>query len=208
MKQLHPEPVQRCRFCGCTNDNACLDEWGGACCWVADDVCSACQPESSPRTANALLLLVVLAATTLLAACSSPPPPPAVGLTAATDNRAAETSARNRRNGTVRLHLLEHAGSVGTDYAVVTGRVRNISGVPMETVEARVSWFDSAGEFVTDDDALLDAAGGRGDLAIGQTSSFSVLTRTRGGRRDLASYRIDFETFGTRDGRILHREDR
>lgn len=32
--------TQRCRVCGCSNLSACE----GGCAWVADDLCSACEP--------------------------------------------------------------------------------------------------------------------------------------------------------------------
>ena len=39
------EPVPRCRCCGCTDFDACVDpETGEACHWVAPDLCSACDP--------------------------------------------------------------------------------------------------------------------------------------------------------------------
>ena len=34
-------PVHRCRFCGCTEDNAILHH-GRACWWIAPGICSAC----------------------------------------------------------------------------------------------------------------------------------------------------------------------
>lgn len=34
--------VQRCRVCGCTDDQACP----GGCSWVEPDLCSRCAPES------------------------------------------------------------------------------------------------------------------------------------------------------------------
>jgi hypothetical protein len=33
--------VRSCKYCGCTDTRACPD----GCCWVSDDVCSACAPE-------------------------------------------------------------------------------------------------------------------------------------------------------------------
>ena len=34
----------RCRICGCTDDDACLDpETGELCYWVEEDLCSVCQ---------------------------------------------------------------------------------------------------------------------------------------------------------------------
>jgi hypothetical protein len=33
---------QKCKFCGCTEERACIGPDGQACHWVADDWCSAC----------------------------------------------------------------------------------------------------------------------------------------------------------------------
>ncbi|MDD5081747.1 MAG: hypothetical protein PHU08_00095 [Dehalococcoidales bacterium] len=44
-----PEPVRRCRVCGCTENNACIDRrTGEPCHWVEADLCSNCvEGESS-----------------------------------------------------------------------------------------------------------------------------------------------------------------
>jgi hypothetical protein len=33
--------MRRCRICGCTDSNACITE-DGPCCWIWEDLCSAC----------------------------------------------------------------------------------------------------------------------------------------------------------------------
>ncbi len=33
-----------CRICACSEEDACLSGQGIACCWVEDDLCSACAP--------------------------------------------------------------------------------------------------------------------------------------------------------------------
>jgi hypothetical protein len=33
---------RKCRVCGCTELNPCVDRAGNRCAWVADDLCSAC----------------------------------------------------------------------------------------------------------------------------------------------------------------------
>lgn len=38
-----PGRDRSCRFCGCTDLNACIDGDGHACYWVAPDVCSECR---------------------------------------------------------------------------------------------------------------------------------------------------------------------
>jgi hypothetical protein len=36
---------EECRFCGCTNENACVNTLTGQTCyWVAEGICSACVP--------------------------------------------------------------------------------------------------------------------------------------------------------------------
>lgn len=34
--------VRKCRKCGCTEDNACVDQHGNSCYWVDEDLCSDC----------------------------------------------------------------------------------------------------------------------------------------------------------------------
>lgn len=41
----HPElEPAKCRLCGCTDDNACVDLLGQPCHWVEPNICSACAP--------------------------------------------------------------------------------------------------------------------------------------------------------------------
>ena len=58
-----PPAVRTCRQCGCTDVRACRVA-GVPCCWVQDDLCSACAAEPFLRSAPALywLSLVVAAA--------------------------------------------------------------------------------------------------------------------------------------------------
>jgi hypothetical protein len=37
---------RHCRVCGCTDDAACVNADGETCCWVAQDLCSACEPDA------------------------------------------------------------------------------------------------------------------------------------------------------------------
>jgi hypothetical protein len=32
-----------CRQCGCTDNQACIDDWLGPCWWVEPDLCSHCE---------------------------------------------------------------------------------------------------------------------------------------------------------------------
>lgn len=41
-----PFVCRRCRVCGCTDENcqACVERTGSPCYWIAEDLCSACEP--------------------------------------------------------------------------------------------------------------------------------------------------------------------
>jgi PRTRC genetic system protein E len=43
---------QRCRICGCTQDDCrqCIEKTGAPCYWVDSDLCSACSPQPSPNS--------------------------------------------------------------------------------------------------------------------------------------------------------------
>lgn len=45
------ESMRRCRICGCTQDNACLDRAARPCSWSAPGLCSACSAQDGPRSA-------------------------------------------------------------------------------------------------------------------------------------------------------------
>lgn len=47
-KKKPVQKIQRCRVCGCTQDNCqqCIDKTGGPCHWVEEDLCSACETKS------------------------------------------------------------------------------------------------------------------------------------------------------------------
>lgn len=47
--QLHiaTDGARSCRVCGCTEDNACVDDERGACWWVDADLCSHCEDKSN-----------------------------------------------------------------------------------------------------------------------------------------------------------------
>lgn len=40
-------PIRSCRICGCTDEDCrqCIENTGGPCHWVEDDLCSACADE-------------------------------------------------------------------------------------------------------------------------------------------------------------------
>ena len=48
-EQEHKDHERACRVCGCTQYNACVvASTGGPCCWIEDDLCSACFDKNHP----------------------------------------------------------------------------------------------------------------------------------------------------------------
>lgn len=58
------------------------------------------------------------------------------------------------------------------DFITVEGQVKNISGVSLDSIVAVVEFYDSNGDFVKSDSALIDYD----PILSGQTSPFSVIT--------------------------------
>ena len=56
-------------------------------------------------------------------------------------------------------------------YAIFEGQVKNISSSPLENVDAVVTFYDSAGGFITSSDALIDF----NPILPSQTSPFKVM---------------------------------
>lgn len=58
-KKIVDENIQRCRVCGCTEDNCkqCIEKTGSPCYWVEEDLCSACalKPEEKSQPISTLL---------------------------------------------------------------------------------------------------------------------------------------------------------
>jgi len=42
IKSKKQKTIRKCRVCGCTDDNACINEYGEPCHWVETDLCSNC----------------------------------------------------------------------------------------------------------------------------------------------------------------------
>ncbi len=49
-----PRTERACRVCGCTELSACVDADGTPCCWMDDDLCSACAGRSDDARRLAL----------------------------------------------------------------------------------------------------------------------------------------------------------
>ncbi|MCE5200531.1 MAG: FxLYD domain-containing protein [Armatimonadota bacterium] len=63
--------------------------------------------------------------------------------------------------------------SESEDFVKVEGQVTNLTDEKLENVTAVASFYDSNGEFITSDDALIDY----NPILPGQTSPFSVISR-------------------------------
>ncbi len=51
-EEIQTSNKRSCRICGCTDDNACVDEeTGETCTWVEDDLCSNCAPMAVKKSA-------------------------------------------------------------------------------------------------------------------------------------------------------------
>ena len=51
-EEIQTSNKRSCRICGCTDDNACVDEeTGETCTWVEDDLCSNCEPMAVKKSA-------------------------------------------------------------------------------------------------------------------------------------------------------------
>jgi hypothetical protein len=65
-RQLAEEPADRhptiCTGCGCTQNDACIDDVSTACHWVADDLCSACE-DSATRSSVAWMYRAIVHST-------------------------------------------------------------------------------------------------------------------------------------------------
>ena len=50
--------MRRCRVCGCTDDDGCIDELTGVPChWVAPDLCSSCAVKRFGRAREELAIV-------------------------------------------------------------------------------------------------------------------------------------------------------
>lgn len=88
------------------------------------------------------------------------------------------------------LELVSETGSftAGGNYFKVQGQVKNLTDENLESIQAVVSVFDSEGNFIASDEALIDY----NPVLPGQTSPFSVMID---GNPEIAKYRVEFKEF-------------
>lgn len=70
-----------------------------------------------------------------------------------------------------KLELVKSNWYTEYDYAIFEGQVKNISSLPLENVEAVVSFYDANNAFITSSDALIDF----NPILPGQVSPFKVM---------------------------------
>jgi hypothetical protein len=100
---------------------------------------------------------------------------------------------------TPQLGLLAAHGYIEYGYYKVEGQVKNLSDGPLQNVAAVVNWYDSAGNFVKSDDALIQY----NPILAGQTSPFTTITT---GNPEMKRYTVEFkELMG---GTIAHSDMR
>jgi hypothetical protein len=94
------------------------------------------------------------------------------------------------------LELVIWNWSSGYEYAKAEGQVKNISDKSLESVQAVVSWYTDAEEFITSDIGMV----GYNPLLPGQTSPFKVMAKHHPAMKKAS---IEFKKmFG---GQIFHR---
>ena len=86
-----------------------------------------------------------------------------------------------------RLQVADVSYAKLRSYAMVTGRVTNISDSPLEHVIARVDFFDQERRFVSTASGMID----NNPLPPGQTSPFSVMEADE---KEIKSASVSFET--------------
>jgi hypothetical protein len=98
------------------------------------------------------------------------------GVTSTRPSNRSATSIRPSTESEVPEYLLELVSLTderSSSYITVHGQVKNISGEGLENVQAVIEYYDTSGNFVTSDSALIDY----NPILAGQTSPFSVTTR-------------------------------
>jgi hypothetical protein len=85
----------------------------------------------------------------------------------------ADLNSKQQARANSQLQLLSWHWGEEYDYAIAEGEVKNITGQSIESVTALVTWYDSNGNLITSDDALIDY----NPLMPGQRSPFKVMAR-------------------------------
>lgn len=119
----------------------------------------------------------------------------------AAEQAAAEERARERRIGNAIL-IIENWrwADSSNSYYRVEGLVTNRTSQPIRSILAEARFYDSDGNFVHADDALIDY----NPLLPGQSSPFDIIVRKNPG---FASAGLHFRTFGGQAIPAISRED-
>jgi len=97
-----------------------------------------------------------------------------------------DTSQPEPDQPNISLKLLSKNYEREWGYLTVTGQVKNTGDIALDNVVASVSYYDSGGNFVKSDDALI----AYNPILTGQTSPFEVITSDNPA---ITSYRVGFK---------------
>jgi hypothetical protein len=98
---------------------------------------------------------------------------------------------------TPKLQLLNYDSDTTSNYIIIEGQVKNVSGEKLENVEAVVEFYDENDNFIKSDSALIEY-----DVLLpDQTSPFKVMTITN---PEISRYKVSFKDF--MGGVIDHKE--
>lgn len=99
---------------------------------------------------------------------------------------SSDTSQPEPDQPNIQLELISKSYERAWGYLTVTGQVKNTGDIALDNVVAAVSYYDSSGNYVKSDDALI----AYNPILTGQTSPFEVITSDNPA---ITSYRVGFK---------------
>ena len=117
--------------------------------------------KTSPLAWGCLIVLVIFGGLWILGKMMTP----------TVSSPGSYSSDRSSHTEGPSLELVSSNWHTESGYAIFEGQVKNISTAPLENVDAVVTFYDSAGGFITSSDALIDF----NPILPGQTSPFKVM---------------------------------
>jgi hypothetical protein len=140
------------------------------------------QEKTSPGT----ILLAIVLGVAFLGWCSSRMTSPTT-VPAATRTGTAISQPDAPAPTPEQLALLASSGYERSDFMIVEGQVRNLTGSSLKNIEAVTTWYSKDDTFISSDSSLVDF----NPLMPGQTSAFKTMTRRN---PMMEKYTVDFKT--------------
>lgn len=94
-------------------------------------------------------------------------------LSGRSSEKASGSAVTNQREPEIRLVSSRNEFSPGGEYLEIFGQVENLTGRPIENLEAVGAIYDAAGQLIRTDDALVEY----NPVMPGQTSPFHIMIR-------------------------------